>query len=163
MIAMMMLLAGCGGCVKEAPLLSVSDCSDESWNAHHTFYDKRTFAWSLSCPDAPEQAGVFLVGAVMRTEKLSEFETGVPCSKVVHGECPVMKEGMGSGMLFRSGDRPTSATYRYRCGDDSAFLALWFGEGGSAVRCDDTGACFSADATAAASDCRLSLDVIEPE
>ena len=55
MIAMM-LLAGCG-CVAETPLLAVSDCSDESWNAHHSFYDKRTFGWHLSCPDGTAQSG----------------------------------------------------------------------------------------------------------
>ena len=66
MIALM-LLAGCGGCVGEPLLLPVSDCSDESWNAHHTYYDKRTYGWALSCPDDPDQEGQFRVGAVLKT------------------------------------------------------------------------------------------------
>jgi hypothetical protein len=157
-----MLLTGCGGCGTEPPLLPVSDCSDESWNAHHSFYDKRTFAWSLTCPELT-QSGTFRVGAVLRTETLPELSSGVPCSKIVHGECPVLKPGMGSGVLIRSGDRPTSASYRYRCGDDHAALALWFTTPGGGIRCDDTGACFSSDDAATPSDCALSLSVVPPE
>lgn len=157
-----MLLTACSGCLAEKPLLPVSDCSDDSWNAHHSFYDKRTFSWTLSCPDGTEKAGEFRVGAVLRTEKLPEFETGVPCSMRMHGDCPVMKSGMGSGALFRSGARPDAATYRYRCGDESAALAFWFARPDQLIRCDHTGACYSADAQAAPADCQFSLVVTEP-
>ncbi|MFT5681916.1 MAG: hypothetical protein ACI8RZ_002834 [Myxococcota bacterium] len=162
MIALM-LLVGCGGCVAEPPLLAVSDCSDDAWNAHHTFYDKRTFAWGLSCPGGTEQSGAFRVGAVMRTEKLPEFTTGVPCSQAVHGECPVLKPGMGSGVLIRDGDRPASVSYRYRCGDDAAALAMWFTTSDGEIRCDDGGSCYAADEGAAPSACSLSLSVVAPE
>ncbi|MDG1483492.1 MAG: hypothetical protein P8R54_28130 [Myxococcota bacterium] len=161
MIALM-LLAGCGGCVHEPLLLPVADCSDDSWNAHHTFYDKRTFAWSLSCPDEPEQSGMFRVGAVLKTDTLPELTSGVPCSKTVHGECPVLKPGMGSGVLIRDGARPASVSYRYRCGDDAAALALWFTTAQGEIRCDDSGACFAADAEAAPASCALTLSVTEP-
>jgi len=161
MIALM-LLTGCGGCLAERPLLPVSDCSDDAWNAHHSFYDKRTFGWSLSCPDGTAQAGEFRVGAVLKTEKMPQFTTGVPCSTRLHGQCPELTAGMGSGLLFRSGERPAAAVYRYRCGDASAALALWFTVPEGTIRCDDTGTCFAADEDAAPSVCSLDLAVVEP-
>ena len=161
MIALM-LLAGCGGCLAERPLLPVSDCSDASWNAHHSFYDKRTFAWRLSCPGGSSQGGEFRVGAVLRTEKLPQFTTGVPCSIRLHEQCPEQATGMGSGLLYRSGERPAAAVYRYRCGDEEAALALWFTAPEGEIRCDQTGACFAADAAAAPSPCALELTVVEP-
>lgn len=162
MIALM-LLTGCAGCLAERPLLPVSDCSDDSWNAHHSFYDKRTFGWSLSCPGGANQAGEFRVGAVLKTEKMPQFTTGVPCATSLHGQCPELAKGMGSGLLYlSSGERPAAATYRYRCGDEAAALALWFAVPEGTIRCDDTGACFAADAHAAPSECALELTVVEP-
>lgn len=161
MIALM-LLAGCSGCLAERPLLPVSDCSDASWNAHHSFYDKRTFSWALSCPDAADKAGTFRVGAVLKTEKLPQFTTGVPCSRRLNGECPELRAGMGSGLLLRSGDQPAAAVYRYRCGDEAAALALWFTVPEGDIRCDNSGACFTASADAVPSSCTLALAVVEP-
>ncbi len=156
MMSIWMLLTGCRS---EPLLLPVSDCSDESWNAHHSFYDKRTYAWTLTCSGDPDQSGQFRVGAVLKTDSVPLLAAGVPCSKAVHGQCDQHAAGMRGNINARQGDRPAGGDYRYICGEPSPSLALFFRRPDSTViRCDHTGACFTADAAAApVTSCALAL------